>query len=209
MEPHTALQPALLAHKARSNSGPTVAQRWRVTQNSAKTREKRPIPPLDDARLNEMALRYVGRYATTRAKLAAYLHRKLRERGWAGDRPADPEAIVARMAELRYVDDAGFAVMKGAALGRRGYGARRIGEALRAAGVEEPDRAEAEDEAASGKWATAQAFARRKRIGPFAREPADRDIREKQIAAFLRAGHDFATARAWVNAEPGEMPEEG
>jgi len=186
-----------------------VAQKWRVTQNQPKTREKRPIPPLDDTRLNDMALHYVARYATTRAKLAAYLRRKLRERGWSGDRPADPDAIVARMAELRYIDDAGFAVMKGAALGRRGYGARRIGEALRADGVEEPDRTDALDSARSGKWMAAETFARRKRIGPFAREPAERDVREKQIAAFLRAGHDFATARAWVHAEPGEMPEEG
>ena len=177
-----------------------MAQKWRVTQNQPKTREKRPIPPLDDTRLNDMALHYVARYATTRAKLAAYLRRKLRERGWSGDRPADPDAIVARMAELRYIDDAGFAVMKGAALGRRGYGARRIGEALRADGVEEPDRTDALDSARSGKWMAAETFAR---------EPAERDVREKQIAAFLRAGHDFATARAWVHAEPGEMPEEG
>jgi hypothetical protein len=32
-------------------------------------------------------LGYAGRYATTRARLAAYLERKLRERGWSG--PAD------------------------------------------------------------------------------------------------------------------------
>ncbi|CAN5182382.1 hypothetical protein BH10PSE12_BH10PSE12_20970 [soil metagenome] len=154
-----------------------------------------------------MALRYVGRYATTRAKLSAYLRRKIGERGWTGDAPADIDAIVARFAELGYVDDAGFAAIKGAALGRRGYGARRVGEALRADGVEEADRAEAQDAAKAGRWAAAQILARRKRIGPFALERAERDVREKQVGAFLRAGHDFATARKWVDAAPGEMPE--
>jgi regulatory protein len=163
---------------------------------------------LDEARLGELALRYVGRYATTRAKLRTYLARKIAERGWAGDVPADPDAIVARFADLGYVDDAGFAAMKGAALSRRGYGARRVAESLRAAGIEDADRAEAQDTALEAHWAAAQALAKRKRIGPFAREPAERNVREKQIAAFLRAGHDFATARAWVYAEPGAIPDE-
>ena len=54
-----------------------------------------------------MALAYVGRYATTRAKLASYLGRKLRERGWlipAYTMPADCE----QMAVLRFVIRAGF-----------------------------------------------------------------------------------------------------
>jgi regulatory protein len=154
-----------------------------------------------------MALRYVGRYATTRARLGAYLRRKIGERGWAGDVPADPDAIVAHFAELGYIDDAGFAVMKGAALTRRGYGARRVSESLRAAGVEEADRTDAQDQAAAEKWTAAQALARRKRIGPYAAERPERDVREKHVAAFLRAGHDFATARKWVDAQPGELPE--
>lgn len=154
-----------------------------------------------------MALRYVGRYATTRAKLNAYLRRKIGERGWEDELPADIDAIVARFAELGYVDDAGFATIKGAALGRRGYGARRVDEALRADGVEEVDRADAQDAAVASKWAAAQILSRRKRIGPFATQRPDRAMREKQMAIFLRAGHDFATARRWVDCEPGEMPE--
>lgn len=70
---------------------------------------KRPPPPLDEDALRELALRYVGRFATSRGKLLAYLARKLRERGWGGEAPADPEALVARFAELGYVDDSGFA----------------------------------------------------------------------------------------------------
>lgn len=157
--------------------------------------------------MSELGLRYVGRYATTRAKLRAYLGRKLLQRGWSGERPADVDELIDHFAELRYVDDAAYAAMKGGFLARRGYGARRVSENLRAAGVEDSDREEAETAARDGRWDAAHVFARRKRIGPFASEPAGRDLREKQLAAFLRAGHDFATARAWVSAAPGELPE--
>jgi regulatory protein len=49
---------------------------------NSRHRPRRALPPLDQAALQELALRYVGKYATTRAKLRAYLGRKLRERGW-------------------------------------------------------------------------------------------------------------------------------
>ena len=165
---------------------------------------KRPPPPLDDDALRELALRYVGRFATSRGKLLAYLARKLRERGWGGEAPADPEALVARFADLGYVDDSGFALMKSASLGRRGFGARRISETLRAAGIEEADRGAADAQAQTDRWAAADRFARRKRLGPYAIVAPDPKQREKAIAAFLRAGHDYAIARRWVDAMPGE-----
>jgi regulatory protein len=169
---------------------------------------KRLPPPLDEDSLRELALRHVGRFATSRGKLLAYLDRKLRERGWGGEQPADPEALADRFVALGYIDDAGYAVMKSVALGRRGYGARRIGEALRAAGIAEEDRNAAEAQAAADRWAAADRFARRKRIGPYGAGPLDPRQREKAIAAFLRAGHDHAMARRWVDAPPGNPPAE-
>lgn len=168
---------------------------------------KKPRPPLNEASFRELALHYAARYATSRARLTAYLRRKVKERGWEGDNPPEPDALVERMASLGYVDDAGFARMKGASLARRGYGPRRIAQALTGAGIAAPDRAAAEEDAAAAIWAAADAFARRKRIGPYAASPPDRDQREKMIAAFLRAGHSHATARLWVDAPPGEPPE--
>ena len=169
------------------------------------------IPPLDQGGLERLALHYLGRYATTRAKLAAYLHRKLDARGWAEDGPRPVDAIVERMAALGYVDDRAFAEMKSAALGRRGYGQRRQADALRAAGVAEEDRSavfEAREEAEEdGDHAAALAFARRKRIGPFAPAPADPDARRKALAAMMRAGHPYALARRFVDSPPGEPPD--
>ena len=98
-------------------------------------RGRRVKPPLGAETLEQAALFYAGRYATTRAKLAAYLLRKVRERGWSEPGPPPIEALVERMAALGYVDDRAFANARAGALTRRGYGLRRVGQALRAAGL--------------------------------------------------------------------------
>jgi regulatory protein len=165
------------------------------------------VPPLDEAGLERLALRYVERYATTRAKLERYLVRKLRERGWTEESIPDPASMARRMAALGYVDDGGFALAKAGALVRRGYGPRRVSQALKADGIGEADAAPAEQDAREGAWEAALGFAKRKRIGPFAAHVPDRMGREKAIGAMLRAGHDLATARRLANAAPGEIPQ--
>ena len=164
--------------------------------------------PIDAPALERLALRYAERYATTRAKLRAYLVRKLRERGWDGEGEPGVEALVERFAALGYVDDRGFALAKASSLGRRGFGPRRVGEALRAAGIEEADGAEAHSHARDNAWTAAVRFAERKRIGPFAAERAEREQREKAIGAMMRAGHSLDFARRLVNAAPGDVPEQ-
>ena len=172
-----------------------------------KDRPRRPRPPLDSARLDELALAYVGRFATSRAKLADYLRRKLRERGWDDDAAPDPAAIAERMAALGYVDDRAFAAARGRALTGRGYGERRVGQALHAAGIGEEDGAPAREAAAADAAAAALRFAQRRRIGPFAASAPDQSARDKAIAAMLRAGHRFGIARAIADCPPGAPPD--
>ena len=167
-------------------------------------RERRPPKPLDEQALRDLALHYLGRFATTRVRLIQYMQRKVRERGWAEERAPDFDRLADRCVELGYVDDAAFAAMKGGALLRRGYGARRVEQALVAAGVGEAERSEVRETASDQAAASALAFARRKRIGPFADQPADPDRRRKQLQAFIRAGHDFALARSLVFADSME-----
>ena len=151
-----------------------------------------------------MALRYCERYLTTRAKLRDYLRRKLRERGWAGPHAPDPEALAERMAELRYCDDTAFAEAKARSLTRRGLGARRIGDALRAAGIDEEGRERLRPAMDAEAARTAVALARKRRIGPFAPVPApDRAAREKWVGVLVRAGHAPALARALAGMAPG------
>ncbi len=66
-----------------------------------------------------------------------------------GEARIDIPALVARLVDLGYVDDAAYARMRARDLGARGYGARRVEQALWAAGVDETIRADiAPDEAA-------------------------------------------------------------
>jgi len=166
-------------------------------------RHRKERPPLDAQRLDELALTYVGRFATTRSKLASYLGRKLRERGWAGEREADVEAIVDRLAGLGYVDDASYALSKARALTSRGYGSRRVAQTLRAAGVEEADSEGARALASSEAVDSALRFARKRRLGPYAASAPDRAERERSLAAMIRAGHGFGLAKAILALEPG------
>lgn len=169
----------------------------------ARRNGRKPRPPLDPVKLDELALAYVGRFATSRAKLAAYLARKLRERGWAGESPADVEAIVERLADLGYVDDAAFALSKSRALSGRGYGARRLTQSLRAAGIGEEDSRPALSHADAQAVESALHFARRRRLGPFSEGSTDRAGKEKALAAMIRAGHRFELAKAIVWLDPG------
>lgn len=170
------------------------------------SRRDRPIPPLDRSALERLALRYVERYATTRAKLVAYLNRKVRERGWEGE-PPDTQRLAEKMAELRYVDDRAFAEARAGAMGRRGLGARRIAQALRFDGIDAEDAEGVAPILEADTTASALTFARRKRIGPWARVAPDQKDREKQVAAMVRAGHAPALAWKIARMEPGDDAE--
>jgi regulatory protein len=169
---------------------------WHKNGVKASSRTRREPKPLNEAALQELALSYVGKYATTRAKLRAYLARKVRERGWDDQREPDFDALARRFAELGYIDDAAYALGQSRSLTGRGYGKRRLADKLRQAGIEEGDSVAAREHADGEAVTAALRFAERRRIGPFAAAPAERAQREKWIAALVRAGHAFALARA-------------
>jgi len=176
---------------------------WHKNGHMARPTTRRERPPLDRRKLEDLGLRYVERFATTRAKLRDYLRRKLRERGWAGEGEPDLDAIAERFAELGYIDDAAFALSKARALAGRGYGKRRLIDKLRVAGVGEADSNDARAHADEEAVASALRFAERRRLGPFAaaplREPKDK---EKALAAMVRAGHAFRLSKAVIGLPP-------
>ena len=175
---------------------------------------KRPPAPLTSERLEELALAYAARFATTAAKLRDYLRRKLRERGFdAAEEGAEPDidALVEKFVDRGYVDDEVYARARSGDLLRRGYGARRVNEALHSAGIDETLREDfAPDEAAARDAIVA--LARKRRFGPFdiaapekvsgggAFDDGARKRREKQLAALIRAGHGFDHARIVLDA---------
>jgi regulatory protein len=170
-----------------------------MARQSTSERSKRAPKPLDSARLDELALTYVARFATSRAKLEAYLVRKLRERGWEGEGEPQVTALADRLVAAGYVDDATFARNKTGSLLRRGYGPRRVAQALGAAGIGEDVRAETRPGEGAGRRA-ALVMAHRRGFGPFGAARPDPRAREKQIAAMLRAGHALDSARELIDA---------
>jgi regulatory protein len=154
-----------------------MAQKWRKRPDGQKSAPR----PLNAGTLESLALAYVGRFATSRAKLIAYLRRKLRERGWEGEEAAPMDQIADRLVALRYVDDEAYATMKSGAMQRRGLGRRRITQALRQDGISEELSGTATPDAVA-RWEAADRLARRKRIGPYASDVADRPTRETSPA---------------------------
>ena len=145
---------------------------------------------------------YVGRFATTRAKLRQYLRRKLAEKGWEASSPPELEPLVEKLAKLGYVDDAAFAMSKARSLGQRGYGERRVDMALRQAGVGDDDGAPAKALATGGAVDAAIRYAQRRRLGPFASQAPDEKIRRRALSAMIRAGHSFDIARRLIDLPP-------
>lgn len=178
---------------------------WHKWGNMDRTQ---PYPrPIDAARLDELALAYVARFATSRAKLEAYLRRKLRERGWAGEGEPPVAALTERLVAAGYVDDAAYARAKSGSLLRRGYGVRRVDRALGAAGI----AAQLREDVRPGEGAVrraALAMARKRGFGPFGVARPDRGARERQVAAMLRAGHSLDSARELIDAHSIEAAEE-
>ena len=165
-------------------------------------RERTPPPPLDAAQLRDLGLRYVGRYATTAGKLTRYLERKLWERGWAGEGSAPVADTVAAFVAQGYVDDRAFGEARARGLASKGFGQRRVGQDLSAAGLERGLAGEI-SETVDG-WAAAERFAQRRRFGPWDRAGFDANRHRKQVASMMRAGHDYATVRAVLKGETVE-----
>lgn len=174
-------------------------------------RGRRPGGPLKKSSLENAALYYLERHASSveglRRVLARRVERAAREQRCDRDEAAGwIEDIVIRFARSGLVDDRLFAEGKVASRRRRGESSRRIRMALREKGVDPAlidevlagedgdDRHAAEQEAA---WR----LARRRRLGPY-RAPDERaGQRHRDLAAMARAGFDLDTARTVIDAE--------
>ena len=171
-----------------------------------------PKRAIDAALLEEWALSYLGRYASTAENLRQVLRRRVRRR-LAAEGSSDREsvasagklidALVARYRETGLVNDAAYAAGRARRGVTQGRSLRRIAAGLAAKGVGAADTAAAiaalRDEAADPDLAAAVAFARRRRLGPFRTDPRPREpveLHRADLAAFARAGFTRRTAEA-------------
>jgi regulatory protein len=144
--------------------------------------------------LERWALGYLGRYASSAETLRRVLLRRARRRLPPGAAEAQQAAALIDVLIERYrrsglLDDVAYAAGRARSLHRRGESSVKIRARLAASGIESAVASESllglRAEAPDPDLAAACAFARRRRLGPFRRAPADL---ARELAAFARAG---------------------
>jgi len=180
--------------------------------------EENRVPAIDGALIERWALAYLGRFASSAENLRRVLLRRVRKRlPWdreaAAAAAAVIDALVARYRRSWLVDDAAYAAGRARARLRRGQSLRTIRAGLAAKGVAGEDAQAVidalRDEGGDPDLAAACAFARRRRLGPYRRTPIDDDdaIKEKELAAFARAGFSRDVAEAVLSCTTPEEAE--
>jgi regulatory protein len=151
--------------------------------------------------LEKWALGYLERFASSAENLRRVLRRRVRRRVGGNEAVQRAAALIDELVE-RYrrtglIDDAAYAAARARGRLARGEPLRRIAAGLAAKGVDAEDRAAALDAlretASDPDLAAACAFARRRRLGPYRRGPADRN---RDLGSFARAGFGRREAEA-------------
>jgi len=176
--------------------------------------EETRLQAIDAALIERWALAYLGRFASSAANLRRVLLRRVRrrlgeDREAAGQAAALVDKLVARYRETGLVDDAAYAAGRARSRLRRGQSLRTIRAGLAdkgvAAEIAEAAIAALRENDGDPDLAAACAFARRRRLGPYRRDRGGEDTRNKELAAFARAGFSRATAEAVLAcADPEE-----
>ena len=161
--------------------------------------------------LEKWALGYLERFASSAENLRRVLRRRMRRRVRDNEAAQRAAALIDELVE-RYrvsglIDDAAYAVARARGRLARGEPLRRIAAGLAAKGVDAEDRAAALDAlretAPDPDLAAACAFARRRRLGPYRRGPADRN---RDLGSFARAGFARREAEAVLGcADPAAV----
>ena len=184
-----------------------------------------PMPINPDrlkTRLENKALHYLGRYASSEANLRQILKRFAMRKCQPVDADADDafrqiletaiDALITRYRALGYIDDRGFALGRARAMRTRGASTRRIIQTLKAKGIDaeiaseimadglETLSADADTntETLSAETTAARIYAQRRRLGQYA-SPASQakpNWKDRHLASMMRAGFNYATAKS-------------
>lgn len=168
-------------------------------------RRERRGPKLATARyLENAALHYLERFATSSANLKRVLMRKVARSAHAhGSDPAEGEQLVeqliARYLQAGLLDDATYAAQKASSLRRRGTSRYGIRGKLAIKGVDgdliDATLERLDEETGAGDLIAACALVRRRRLGPYRPEEARAVHRQKDLATLARAGFGLDVAR--------------
>lgn len=180
------------------------------SRNEPAGRRRRGPKKVTPQHLENVALHYLARFATSAENLRRVLMRRVETS--ARHHGTDPEegarwvdGLIRRYQGAGLLDDAAYAEARAADMLRRGVPLKGIRFRLAQKGVAGADIDKAVDvlaeDAPEPDLAAAVALARRRRLGPFAPPAARAERREKDLAALARAGFDYGTARRVIDAE--------
>ncbi len=171
--------------------------------------------------LDNVALHYLQRFASSSANLRQVLLRRVERAAQAAEADAGDalretgarlvDELVARYLRSGLLDDRVYAAAKAQSLHRRGASLRAIRQALASRGVDADTVGSAmaalTEATGDADLAAAVALARRRRLGPF-RLGERGGYRDKDLASLGRAGFSYDIARRVVDAESREAAED-
>jgi regulatory protein len=173
---------------------------------NAKSSEAGERAPLTRQKLEQLALAYLNRFDVSENKLKKHLAMKARKAGADAEADGWIAELVARYRSSGLLDDGRFARRLTEQLTARGKSSRAIAQKLAARGVpgelaDEVLTARRQDDPGA-ELAAAQAYVRRRRLGPY-RSAEKRDLyRHKDLAALARQGFSFDIARQALGPGP-------
>ncbi|MAI98167.1 MAG: regulator [Nisaea sp.] len=179
-------------------------------QKPAKRRQVRKISAQS---LNNIALHYLQRYASSAENLRRVLMRRvIRAAKHHDSDPADGErlvdALIQRFRSNGLLDDQRYAEGRAVSLRRRGTSQRLIAQGLRQKGIGDDDIAAAlaqinadRDDDEDIEFVTACRLAQRRRLGPFRAAEKRPQHQQRDLATLARAGFAYDIARRVISHE--------
>ena len=181
-------------------------------------------PAPTEARLHEAALNHLARFAATEAGLTRVLQRRVARWAQRAEREgmaaeaiapvvaagrAAAAAVARKMVAAGAVDDAAFAAARTRRLSRAGRSRRAIAAHLAAKGVGGETASGTLEEAGTDEVTAALAHLRRRRQGPFDRDPpeeveAARAARLRAMGSLARAGFPREVAEVALDMDAAE-----
>lgn len=196
-------------------------KRRKSTRPMGGPRQKRAPRKIDARYLENAALYYLQRYASSSQNLKTVLSRKIiRSCAHHGQSPDDflplLDPLIARYQQSGLLNDAVYAEARVSSLRRQGLSRQAIAQKLSLKGLSATDIATALrqvdataadiagddiDDAPARELAAARTLAKRKRLGPWRRKPlADPKDAQKEMAALARAGFSYDIVRRALEA---------
>ncbi len=175
------------------------------------SRNNRRVPrKVSETSLRNAALYYMQRFSSSAENLRAVLMRRVhRSAHYHGTDPEQGAAwiagIIQRFQEAGLLDDRAYAETKVRSLRERGNSDKSIRYKLLSKGVSrhlvEGALVEVFEKDGSVEETAALAFARKRRLGPFAPGEARSALRNRHLAAMARAGFSYDLALRIIDAD--------